>query len=42
MNELRAADDLPLVTYADPNNAEQIRYMIIEKRRALVMEARYF
>jgi hypothetical protein len=43
VNELRIADDLPRVTYADPNNAEQIRYMIIEeRRRALFNEARFF
>ncbi len=43
VNELRAADNLPLVTYADPNNAQQIRYMIIEeRRRALQLEARFF
>ena len=43
VNELRAADDLPLVTYADPANAQQIRYMIIEeRRRALHLEARFF
>jgi hypothetical protein len=43
VNEIRAADNLPLVTYASPANAEQIRYMIIEeKRRVLYLEARYF
>jgi hypothetical protein len=43
VNELRAADGLPLVTYADPGNANQIRYMIIEeRRRALAMEGRFF
>jgi hypothetical protein len=42
VNQLRAAANLPLVTYADPNNATQIRYMIIEeRRRALYAEARY-
>jgi hypothetical protein len=42
VNQLRAAANLPLVTYADPNNAKQIRYMIIEeRRRALYAEARY-
>ena len=40
---MRAADNLPRVTYANPANAEQIRYMIIEeKRRVLYLEARYF
>ena len=43
VNELRTADNLPKVTYANPGNAEQIRYMIIEeRRRALFLEARYF
>ena len=43
VNELRAFDNLPLVTYADPNNATQIRFVIIEeRRRALVLEGRYF
>lgn len=43
VNELRAADGLPLVTYANPGDAEEIRYMIIEeRRRALFLEARYF
>ena len=43
VNELRTADGLPLVTYADPNNADQIRDMIIEeRRRALFNEARFF
>ena len=42
VNELRMADGLPLVTYADPNNATQIQYMIIEeRRRALVAEGRF-
>ena len=43
VNELRAFDDLPLVTYADPNDATEIRYLIIEeRRRALYGEGRYF
>ena len=43
VNELRAFDNLPLVTYADPHNAQQIRFMIIEeRRRALVWEGRFF
>jgi hypothetical protein len=43
VNTLRAADNLPRVTYADPGNAQQIRYMLIEeRRRALYTEARYF
>ena len=43
VNVLRTDAGLPLVTYADPNNATQIRYMIIEeRRRALVLEGRYF
>ena len=42
VNELRTADGLPLVTYADPSNAEQIRYMIFEeRRRALFAEGRF-
>jgi len=43
VNQLRAASGLPLVTYADPNNAQQIRYMIIEeRRRAMYLEGRFF
>ena len=43
VNELRAADNLPRVTYADPNDAQQIRDMIIEeRRRALYVEGRFF
>ena len=43
VNVLRAAEGLPLVTYADPGNSEQIRYMIIEeRRRALYVEGRYY
>jgi hypothetical protein len=43
VNEIRTADNLPLVTYADPSNGTQITYMIIEeRRRALVLEGRYF
>jgi hypothetical protein len=43
VNELRAADGLPLVAYADPANAQQIKYMIFEeRRRALFVEGRFF
>ena len=43
VNRVRTADDLPLVRYADPGNAEQIRYMILEeRRRALFIEGRYY
>ena len=43
VNTLRTADNLPRVTYANPANPQQIRYMIIEeRRRALWLEARYF
>jgi hypothetical protein len=43
VNELRAADNLPRVTYANPGNAEQIRSMVIEeRRRALFVEGRYY
>ena len=43
VNELRTADNLPRVTYAEPGNAQQIRYMIVEeRRRSLYLEARYF
>lgn len=43
VNQIRAADNLPLVTYADPGNADEIRYMIIEeRRRALFVEGRYY
>ncbi len=43
VNEIREEDDLPLVTYADPSNQEQIRYMIIEeRRRVFYLEARFF
>lgn len=42
VNDIRSAHGLPLVTYADPANAVQIRQMIIEeKRRSLWLEARY-
>ena len=35
--------NLPPVTYADPNNAEEIRYMIVEeRRRSLFVEGRFF
>ncbi len=43
VNVLRTADGLPKVTYADPANATQIKYMIIEeRRRALYLEGRFF
>jgi hypothetical protein len=43
VNELRAADGLPLVTYANPANATQIKYMVFEeRRRALFVEGRFF
>ena len=43
VNVLRTTDRLPLVTYANPTNAEQIRFMVIEeRRRALFNEARYY
>jgi len=43
VNELRTAASLPLVTYADPTDSEEIRYMIIEeRRRALFNQGRYF
>ena len=43
VNELRVADNLPRVTYASPNNAPQIKYMIIEeRRRALFLEGRFY
>jgi hypothetical protein len=43
VNELRAADGLPLVTYANPGDARQISYMIYEeRRRALYVEGRFF
>jgi hypothetical protein len=43
VNQIRTADKLPLVTYANPANAKEIRYMILEeKRRSLYQEGRYF
>ena len=43
VNELRAFDNLPLVTYADPGNAQQIRYMIVEeRRRTLYVEGQFY
>jgi hypothetical protein len=43
VNEIRTADQLPLVTYASANNTEQIRQMVIEeRRRALFLEGRYY
>ena len=43
VNTLRTADNLPRVTYANPANAQQIKYMIFEeRRRTLFNEARFF
>ena len=43
VNELRAEEGLPLVTYADPSDDEDIRFMIIEeRRRALYAEGKYY
>jgi hypothetical protein len=43
VNVVRAAGGLPRVTYADPSNAQQIKYMIIEeRRREFFVEGRYF
>jgi hypothetical protein len=43
VNEIRSADGLPRVTYADPANAAQIRSLIIEeRRRSLFLEGRYY
>ena len=43
VNVLRTDAGLPLVTYADPGNANQIRDMIIEeRRRALFLEGRFY
>jgi hypothetical protein len=43
VNEIRTARDLPLVTYANPSNAEQILDMIIEeRRRELWIEGRFW
>lgn len=43
VNQLRTADNLPLVTYADPTNAQQIKYMVWEeRRRALFNEGRFY
>ena len=42
-NQLRAFDNLPLITYADPANQQQIRYMLIEeRRRVLYIEGRFY
>ena len=42
VNELRTDAGLPLVTYADPGNAQEIKYMIFEeRRRALFLEGRF-
>jgi hypothetical protein len=43
VNEIRTARNLPLVTYANPNNADQILDMIIEERRRdLWLEGRFW
>ena len=43
VNELRAADNLPRVTYLAASDAEGIRRMIIEeRRRTLFQEGRYY
>lgn len=43
VNEIRAAHDLPLVTYVDPQNEEQVLNMIIEEfRRSLFLEGTGF
>jgi hypothetical protein len=34
VNTLRTADNLPRVTYANPSDAKQIKYMIFEERSA--------
>ena len=33
VNDIRAAYSLPLVTYVDPGNAQQVKFMILEERR---------
>jgi len=43
VNELRDARNLPLVTYADPSNPDQVLDMIIEERRRdLWLEGRFW
>jgi hypothetical protein len=43
VNQLRDFDKLPRVTYVNPANATQVKYMIWEeRRRALFNEARFF
>jgi len=43
VNQIRTADKLPLVTYANAGDATQIRYMVLEeKRRSLFEEGRLF
>ena len=44
VNQLRAHDNLPLVTYLDGSSpADEIRFMILEeRRRALIAEGRYY
>ena len=43
VNKLRDAASLPIVTYADPANATEIRDMILEeRRRALFGEGRFW
>ena len=43
VNHLRDLSSLPRVTYADPNDVEEIRYMVYEeKRRELFAEGRFW
>ncbi len=43
VNELRDFHSLPRVTYADPADAAEIRFMIIEeRRRQLFLEGRFW
>jgi hypothetical protein len=43
VNVIRTADNLPRVTYANPANATQIRYMVLEEmRRSTFYEGRFF
>jgi hypothetical protein len=43
VNQLRDFDKLPRVTYVNPANAQQVRYMIVEeRRRALFLEGRFY
>lgn len=43
VNEVRVHHGLPLVTYVDPSNAEQVRRMVLEEeRRSLFLEGRWW